>query len=123
MGPSSLFVQEILNPAVEFPFEKLRHAASHPQGKTCCFFPPCPCWSGHVLLTSGTERNSDLSELCSRRRQSEASGSRSLDSRKRRANLRSGWLGGNRPQQSHSSCQPCSMLNLQPDTHTHTGNI
>lgn len=58
----------------------------------------------------------DLNELCSRCTQSEASGSVRRDSRNRCACFRSGWLGGKRPQHNHSSCQPCSTLNLQMES-------
>lgn len=54
----------------------------------------------------------NLNELCSRCRQSAERASLRRDSRKRWVCLRRDWLGGNRPQQSHSSCQPCSMLSL-----------
>ena len=55
---------------------------------------------------------SNLRELCSRCRQSGARDSLRRDSRNRWACRRRDWLGGNRPQQRHSSCQPCTMLNL-----------
>lgn len=65
---------------------------------------------GNMVLCAGDVKY--LSELCSRCRQSEAMCSLRRDSRKRCACLTRAWLGGNRPQQSHSSCQPCSTLNL-----------
>lgn len=120
MGPSSLFVQEILNPAVEFPFEKLRHAASHPQGKTCCFF------AGVDMCSSRQARRGTLTW---------ASCAAAADSRRPAALAPStpgsavqtwgaaGWEETGRSRAtaaaSPAPCWTCS----QTHTHTHTGNI
>lgn len=68
-----------------------------------------PAIGGGSLVTAGW---ADLRELCSLCRQSEARVSWQREFRKRWVCFRSDWLGGNRPQHSHSSCQPCSTLNL-----------
>lgn len=86
---------------------------THSPRQTACF------WN---TVTRKAAHWSDLSELCSRCRQSEARGSLRRDSTKRWVCFRRDWLGGNRPQQSHSSCQPCSMLNLG-DEATHNALV